>query len=307
MSGSSRVILLGVDSSLAEAVLRLIEERDIELDRVYAVAPAEIEAECSFRGEPVLAEPLEGFAWRAGDRVLATGRAAWVARQFEPIRAAGGHVLAVGEAGLAGAYAQAASRFMTALAGAGNLDLASLVAMLPVSLAGQAGVDELAGQTRALFAMDTVEPEVFPLRIAFNLIPVAGARGEAGLGGFEQALAGALRELHGDCVTMVSALWCPVFYGGALSLHVRLDRPVDLAGLRQRIATTPGLTLFDVDLPGGVPTPASDAQDSDSVFVGRLQETDAHACSAWLVFDVDRLEAAAMLDALEIMIEKKAI
>src|SRR3954465_14734139 len=40
-----------------------------------------------------------------------------------------------------------------------------------VSGAGQKGIDELEAQSRALFGMDEIEPQRFPHRIAFNLLP----------------------------------------------------------------------------------------------------------------------------------------
>jgi len=305
--GSSRVILLGVDSSLAESVLRQIEERDLDIGRLHAVSPADVEVERSFRGEMLGLDALEDFVWQAGDRVLVTGRSAWVSRQFDAIRAGGGEVVALGAVAGAEAYARAAGRFISSLGANGGIEWVSLTAFLPVSLAGQSGVDELASQTRSLFAMEDVEPETFPMRIAFNLIPEARALGEDGSAAFERALAASVRAAHGGCDAQASAVWCPVFYGGAISLQVRLGRRLDLAALRARIGETAGLTLFDVDLPGGVPTPASDAQDSDNVFVGRVRRMDERTCGAWLVFDIDRIEATALVDALEIMIEKKAI
>lgn len=307
MSRLGRVILLGADSSLAEAVLRRMEEIDLDIEPPIALAPEGAEISGDFRGEALVIEPIERFSWQVGDCVLVTGRAPWVARACERARAEGGWVLALDEAGQPGAYEQAAKRFLAALERLGRLEWLSLTAFLPVSCAGQAGVEELAEQTRALFALEPVDPEIFPLRIAFNLIPDTRALSEDGEAAFERLLTQALQAAYPGCAAIVSALWCPVFYGGALNVHARLDRAFDLAALRERVSAAPGLTLFDVALPGGIPTPASDAQDSESVFVGRLRQAGERTCNAWLVFDVDRLEAATLVDALEIMIEKKVV
>src|ERR1700687_6101121 len=44
-----------------------------------------------------------------------------------------------------------------------------------VSGAGKDAMDELFAQTRAVFAANTLEPKIFPKRIAFNVIPPLGS------------------------------------------------------------------------------------------------------------------------------------
>jgi hypothetical protein len=51
-----------------------------------------------------------------------------------------------------------------------------------------------------------------------------------------------------------------------------------------------------------VPTPATDAQDSDDVFVSGIN-LDDEVVRFWLVFDPARLEAASILAKLENWIE----
>jgi aspartate-semialdehyde dehydrogenase len=56
-------------------------------------------------------------------------------------------------------------------------------------------------------------------------------------------------------------------------------------------------------IPASLPTPATDAQGSQDVFVGRIR-VDGDACRLWLVFDPITLEAAQMAACVENWIDK---
>jgi aspartate-semialdehyde dehydrogenase len=62
---------------------------------------------------------------------------------------------------------------------------------------------------------------------------------------------------------------------------------------------------METDLPAGMPTPATDAAESDDVFIGRIQAkaTESHL-KLWLVFDPLRLEAAQIVAVVENWIDK---
>jgi aspartate-semialdehyde dehydrogenase len=102
-----------------------------------------------------------------------------------------------------------------------------------------------------------------------------------------------------------TSVQAPQFFGAAVVLHARTSRDVDTAALRQALRVADDITLMESDLPAGMPTPATDAVDSDDVFVGRIQSAGRH-CKFWLVFDPIRLEAARLADALENWIEMPA-
>ncbi len=62
---------------------------------------------------------------------------------------------------------------------------------------------------------------------------------------------------------------------------------------------------MEADLPAATPTPATDAQGSEAVFVGRIRG-DAGRFRFWLVFDPLQMEAGALVSAVENWIDKPA-
>jgi aspartate-semialdehyde dehydrogenase len=311
------VAVLGADDPLGEAVLRHLTERDIELGEVFPLTLSESDGCATVRGEELpLIEALE-FDWARADILISLARSP-AAEQLERIagqvgcRVAGFGQLAghAGRAALDGALAIALQRVLAPVGQMAGLASVNVTALLPVAAAGEAGVAELASQTRALFSMEPVEPEVFPLQIAFNLIPQVGAMQPDGSGRLELDAVAELRRLldSPDLPVSVTALWAPLFYGAEVIVHARAATPVDVAQVRERLARHPGITLMDTGLPGGVATPATDAQDSDAVFVSRLRPgADAqHDITLALVIDMLRLEAASVVDWLENSIERQA-
>jgi aspartate-semialdehyde dehydrogenase len=306
---------LGADDPLGEAILRLLSENDIEAGEVFPLSLSESEGCVTIRGvETSLIEAIE-FDWSQADILVSATRSAAADRHEGCAAKAGCRVIGFGRGGsvadrisLEGALSAAVQRVLAPMQSDLHLESVSVVAMLPVAEAGEAGVAELAAQTHALFAMESVESEVFPLRIAFNLIPQVGPILQDGSSRLEQDTCSEIKTLlsQPDLPVAVTAIWAPLFYGAGVALHVRAGAKVDLARLRQRLADQEGVTLMDTPLPGGVATPATDAQDSDAVFVSRLRSgADADRdVSMWLVIDTTRLEATRMVDCLENLIEK---
>ncbi len=108
-------------------------------------------------------------------------------------------------------------------------------ALMPVSAAGDAGLDELFEQTRAILAFSgTPKGKLFPTQIAFNLLPAAE---EGGI-----AAAGARAALGAEYPIALQLLQGGVFHSVALSLHVELGDVVAAAELRRRIARSPAVS-----------------------------------------------------------------
>jgi len=169
----------------------------------------------------------------------------------------------------------------------------------PVSGAGQAAVDELAEQTRALFTQRAIESRVYPQRIAFNLIPQVGALQDDGYTHEETALMHETRRvLDDDALALnVTAAWMPLFYGQAIAVHLETRRKITAAEAGVLLAKAPGVAMMDAR--AGVPT-LLDAVGQDSVCVGRLREdvSCATGLSLWAV--MDNLRKGAALNSVQI-------
>jgi aspartate-semialdehyde dehydrogenase len=167
----------------------------------------------------------------------------------------------------------------------------------PVSEGGRAGVEELQQQTIGLMSGESVEPKVFPHRIAFNVLPQIGEFLAGGASRGERQTAGAVRRLLGapELTVSVTRARIPLFYGTALSVQIETVEKLTAAAARELLQAAPGVLLCD-DLGTHIyPTPA-DAVGVDATFVGRIRESEAdNSLDLWIAIDNIRKGSAANL------------
>lgn len=315
-----RIAILGAQDPLGEAVMALLAERDIEVDELIPLSLDECDDLVEFAGNEMAVSVAEGFDWRAVDVMVAATHHPAARRHIES--AANQGCVSIGLLTGLDAHAEvvvrvpsglalAAARVLKPIARQAGLQSVDVFASLPVSLAGKSGVEELAAQTQAVFNLTEADPEVFPVRIAFNMIPQVGKPMDNGDIDSEALSAADLRSRLGlpELPVMVTATWAPMFYGAALAIHGTTARDCCRADLRAWLSEAPGVTVMDEALLGGVPTPYTEAQEDDGVFVGRLRTESAggRRFALWMVCDAIRLEAAQIVDQIENLIEKKAI
>jgi aspartate-semialdehyde dehydrogenase len=307
------IALLGADEPLGEALLVLLDEREIGFGELFPLSLTESDACATVRGEAVPLIDAADFDWSRADILVNALRSPAALRHESVARQNGCRILGLGlgegaseRVAAEGALSVALHRILGPISKNEGLASVAMAAMLPVSAAGEEGVSELAAQTRALFAMESPEPGVFPLQIAFNLIPQVGAISPDGHSRLELDTVEELRALmfRPDLPISMTAIWAPLFYGAGMTLYIKADQALDLESIRRRLARTEGVTLMDTGLPGGVATPGTDAQESEAVFVSRIRHGgDASSLAMWLVIDMARLEATSMADKLENLIE----
>jgi len=96
-----------------------------------------------------------------------------------------------------------------------------------VSGAGKEGMDELFGQTRAVFVSDPVEPKKFTKRIAFNLIPHIDVFMEDGFTKEEwKMMAETKKILDPKIMLTATCVRVPVFISHSESVNIEFERPL---------------------------------------------------------------------------------
>jgi aspartate-semialdehyde dehydrogenase len=176
-----------------------------------------------------------------------------------------------------------------------------------VSGGGQAGVDALAGEIKAVAdksealavdgeALSFPAPQKFAKSIAFNVLPFAGAyTGDEGFTDEEVKLTNESRKILelpelkavGTCVRV------PVYTGHSLSLNVEFARPITVERAKELLSAAPGVEVVDI------PTPL-EAAGKDPSFVGRIRKDPTVENGLILFVSNDNLRKGAALNAVQI-------
>jgi len=172
-----------------------------------------------------------------------------------------------------------------------------------VSGAGAKAITELEKQSRAIIceSRNTVDCEVFPVQIAFNVIPHIDVFLENGYTKEEMKMHHETRKIFGDNSISVSAttVRVPVFTSHSESINIETVKKVSVLQARQAILNGSGVSLMDDTVNKIYPTPL-DASGKDNVFVGRLREDISieNGLNLWAVGD--QLRKGAALNAIQI-------
>ena len=166
---------------------------------------------------------------------------------------------------------------------------------------GQAAVEDLLQQSRAVLEGKTVTPTVFPGQMAFNVLCDWKA-GENDYSEEELKMVFETRKIMGDESIGVSptTVRVPVVNGHSESIHVQFHRAMDAAEAKKLLKGADGVTLMDdAYAPGKHPQPAT-ASGTDPVYVGRIRN-DLAVPGALVMFVVaDNLRKGAALNAVQI-------
>ena len=171
-----------------------------------------------------------------------------------------------------------------------------------VSGTGRRALEELGRQTAGLLNFHSVEPEVYPVQIAFNVIPHGGDFLDNGYTSEEMKRVWETRKILGDESIGVNAtvVRVPVFYGHSEAVAIETRDKLTAADARELLRKAPGIELVDEPVAGGYPTPVTHASGRDPVYVGRIREDLSHprGLNLWIV--ADNIRKGAALNAIQI-------
>ncbi len=181
-----------------------------------------------------------------------------------------------------------------------------------VSGTGQKAMEELGKQTAAILSFQDPDPQVYPVQIAFNVIPHGGDFLENGYTSEEMKLVWETRKILSAPEIQVNAtvVRVPVFFGHSEAVHIETRDKVTAAQARALLEKAPGVELVDEQKPGGYPTPVTHASGHDPVYVGRIREDISHprGLSLWVVSDNIRKGAALnAVQLAEVLIDRKLL
>jgi len=329
MSNGTRLSIVGATGLVGREILRLVEERGFEYDDLTLFASSRSAGEELFcAGQRLLVRELtrEDFLSSTDLALCSAGRAvSYNLREW----AAGGDVVVVDNSSafrmdpdvplvVPEVNPAALLEHSGYIANPNCSTIQLVVALKPlhdafelkrvvastyqsVSGAGQSGMSELSAQSIALFNQGTVEQEVFPRRIAFNLVPHIGPFDDEGYTEEETKVTHETRKILGlpELGVSCTAVRVPVFAGHAESVMVELGRDAEVGELRDALSGFPGLRVMDDPSAEVYPTPV-DCVHKDEVLVGRIRRDPSGPRSFHLWIVADNLGKGAALNTLQI-------
>ena len=173
-----------------------------------------------------------------------------------------------------------------------------------VSGTGRRAEEELRRQSQAVLAGEQAQAEVYPHRIAFNVLPqVESFKGGDDYTTEERKVMAETRKILGaseaDLRITATCVRVPVFRGHSESVNIQTRQPLSPEQCRELLARSPGILL--VDSPGtGIYPLATDAAGRDEVLVGRIRRdaSEERSLNLWVVGD--NLRKGAATNAVQI-------
>ena len=331
------VCILGATGAVGDVLVSILEQRNFPVGKLYPLASSRTAgSKVTFRGEEITVLDVEGFDFSKA-RIGLFSAGGSVSAKYAPIAAAAGCVVIDNTAHFRydddiplvvpevnpHAIAQYKNRGIIANPNCSTIQM--VVALKPiydavgierinvatyqaVSGTGKEAIEELADQTRALFNQQDVKVEVYPKRIAFNVLPQIDVFMDNGYTKEEMKMVWETRKIMGDDSIMVNptAVRVPVFYGHSEAVHIETRKKISADDARALLEKAPGVQVMDKREPGGYPT-AIEAAGQDATMVGRIREDVSHprGLNLWVVSDNLRKGAALnSIQIAEILIEK---
>jgi aspartate-semialdehyde dehydrogenase len=171
-----------------------------------------------------------------------------------------------------------------------------------VSGSGQAAVNELARQTAELLNGRPVESEVYPVQIAFNVLPYIDRFMDNDYTREEMKMVWETQKILADDSIMVNptAARVPVFYGHSEAVHIETQQKLTAEQARTLLAQAPGVQVVDDRHGEEYLSAFTHASGENPVFVGRIREDISHprGLDLWVV--ADNVRKGAALNAVQI-------
>ncbi len=325
------VAIVGATGAVGEVMLEILEQRQFPVGKLYLLASERSAGtRLQFGGHSVMVEELSTFDFSKA-RIGLFSAGGSVSAEYAPKAAAAGCIvidntsqfrrdpdipLIIPEVNghRLGDYKQ-----RNIIANPNCSTIQMLVALKPiydavgikrinvctyqaVSGAGKRAIESLAGQTARLLNGQSIEHEVFPKQIAFNVLPQIGEFQDNGYTLEEMKMVWETRKIFEDEALNINptCVRVPVFHGHSEAVHIETRGPLTADEARELMTRAQGVVLMDERQNGGYPTAVSEAVGSDLVYVGRIREDISvdHGLNLWIVSD--NLRKGAALNSIQI-------
>jgi aspartate-semialdehyde dehydrogenase len=330
MKNPVNVAIVGATGAVGETMLKVLAERDFPVGELHLLASERSAGEkVDFRGRKLIVQDLAKFD-PAGVDIALFSAGGDISKEYAPKFAAAGAVvidnssafrrdddvpLVIAEVnpeqlrnrprGIIANPNCSTMQMITALAPLhreAGIERINVATYQSVSGTGRRALEELGRQTAAMLNVQDPKPEVYPVQIAFNVIPHGGDFFDNGYTSEEMKLVWETRKILGDESIQVNptVVRVPVFYGHSEAVNIETREKLGAAQARDLLERAPGVVVVDERAPGGYPTPVTHASGNDAVYVGRIREDLSHprGLNLWIVSD--NIRKGAALNAVQI-------
>jgi aspartate-semialdehyde dehydrogenase len=312
-----KVAVVGATGMVGRMMLKVLEERDFPVDRIFAAASERSEGrEVIFRGKPVRIISVMEAVEAVPDVALFSAGSA-VSKEWAPVFAENGTIVIDNSSAwrmekdiplvVPEINASAISPATKIIANPNCSTIQMVMALAPlhreytvrrlvistyqsVSGTGVKAVTQLDNERRGLSG-----EMAYPYPIDLNCLPHCDIFLDNGYTKEEMKLANETRKILGDESIRVTAtaVRVPVKGGHSESVNIEFEREFDLDRVRAILSDTPGVILYDNPSEKIYPMPII-AYDRDEVFVGRLRRdfSQEKTLNMWVVADNIRKGAA---------------
>jgi len=166
---------------------------------------------------------------------------------------------------------------------------------------GKAAMDELWIQTKGMYVNDSPTPKIFPKQIAFNVIPQIDVFMDGGDTKEEWKMkAETMKIMDARIKVTATCVRVPTFIGHAEAVNVEFENQMDAEKARAILRESPGLMVWDKpEEEGGYMTPVESTGEF-ATYVSRIRDdsTQDNTINMWIV--ADNLRKGAALNTVQI-------
>ena len=170
-----------------------------------------------------------------------------------------------------------------------------------VSGTGSAALDELKTQTKQYLDNASIQADVYPHQIAFNVLPHIEPFLSNGYTREEMKMLNETRKILNipDLNLSATCARVPVMIGHSEAVHAEFHNPIDLEKSVELLRGFPGIRVVDDPISAMYPMPI-DSEGDDDVLVGRIRNDMScdNSIAFWLASD--NLRKGAALNAIQI-------
>jgi len=328
LADTYNIAVVGATGAVGGVMLKLLEERNFPVANLRALASGRSAGQTvSFRGEDIGVEELGTDSFE-GVQIALFSAGGDRSREFAPAAVAAGAVvidnsstfrmeasvpLVVPEVnpedvkwheGIIANPNCSTIQMVVALKpiyDAVGIERIVVTTFQSVSGTGNKAIEELFSQSEAVLESGEAEVNVYPHRIAFNVLPHIENFHDDGYTNEEVKMANETRKIFGDPQIGVSAtcVRVPVYNAHSEAVNIQTTRPISVEEVRRLMLSAPGVTLLDDPASNEYPMPLL-AEGRDDVFVGRIRadESAKNSLNLWVVSD--NLRKGAATNAIQI-------